>query len=261
MAEEKLDITNKIIIPGDGNLSSEETKKHIIKDLKDLTPEDMGMVATELDEEKERREREEIEKKEREKKDREREAKEKREKIEKIYWNKDAILDDLKENHIKVEEAEMMWYKWKIVEITLPEVWNFKRYSFKYFVSDDRIRKDEFESDPKLGNKSYEMEDVWGLLKAMNEYMKAMWVETDWNIDYENNLKFWEIWKKACKAWDCLKECLIDKAELDSWYRLMDTDVGWRKGSRVRWICCGNSCYCNRSDIDTNSANLFLRLS
>ena len=57
MAEEKLDTTNKIVIPGDGNLSSEETKKNIIKGLEDLTLEEMGIAAIELEGEKERRER------------------------------------------------------------------------------------------------------------------------------------------------------------------------------------------------------------
>ena len=91
MAEERLDTTNKIVIPGDGNLSSEETKEDIVKGLKDLTPEDMGMAAKELEvemEKRETREREEEERRKREEEERrEWEEKERREK-ERIKFEK-----------------------------------------------------------------------------------------------------------------------------------------------------------------------------
>lgn len=180
---------------------------------------------------------------------------------EKLYWNKDAILKDLTENHIEVkEDVEYMWYKWKIIRITLPGVW--KEYEpFEYFVSDESVCKDTFESNPELEEKSYSMKDVWGLLWAMNRYMQSMWVETDWDMDYENDLKYWKIDNYWCEAWDCLKECLKNKAKLDRWYWLKDKNVDWRTNSRALWGCNFDYCVFSRSDGGYDDANLFLRLS
>jgi len=186
-------------------------------------------------------------------------------KKEELYWNKDAILKDLKENHVTVyENQEMMWYKWKIVEINLP--WAWEDYNpFKYFVSYKLVRKDTFESNPELEKNSYSMEEVWNLLKAINNYMKAMGVEIDTDVDYENDLKTWEHYTKKGKlnnhksvAWDCFN----DIAWLNDWYWLKDKDVAWSVGSRAHWH--NNFDY---SEIvptfynDLYSAHLFLKLS
>ena len=177
---------------------------------------------------------------------------------EKLYWNKEKILENLKEKCVKVEEnVEYMWHKWKKVHIDLPEIeWKFGWFKFEYFVSNESVLKRDFESNPELEKKSYSMGDVWGLLLAMNKYMQAMWVETDWDMDYENDLKIWKIDNYRCDAWDCLKQITW----LD-FYWLRGKNVDSKKNSRSAWNCNFDYCDFIRSDNDNYSANLFLRLS
>lgn len=186
--------------------------------------------------------------------------------IKELYWNKEKILKNLKENYVNVEKnVEMMWYKWKKVHINLPKVWKFKWFTFDYFVSDVLVCKDDFESNPELEEKSYSMKEVWNLLKAINNYMNAMGVEIDRDVDYENDLKGWEAYTKMGKwsyhksvAWDCFNNI----AWLDGWYWLKDKNVAWEQGSRAHWHE-----HFDYSEIipsyysDLYKAHLFLKLS
>lgn len=177
-----------------------------------------------------------------------------------LKWDWDAILKFLKSDKKYVdikENVEMMWYKWKKVKITLPAVWNFKGYKFSYFVSDDLVTKRDFEMKPKLEKKSYSMNDISKLLKAMNGFMATLGCETDWGMKYKNELKYWETNTYRCSAWNCLKAITW----LDSWYWLSDKNVAWRKNSRAKWYCDLGNCYFYRGDNDNYSANLFLRSS
>jgi len=182
----------------------------------------------------------------------------KKKRIEKLKGDTNAILKDLKENHVKIEKnAEVEWYKWKEVHFSLPAVWNFEWFKFDYFVSNDLIDKKDFEAKSELKKKLYSMNDVSKLLQAMNEYMTELWGENDGNIDYEAELKYWETEKYRCAAWDCLKAITW----LDYVYWLSDKDVEWRMNSRVGWDCDDDDCYFSRISYDYYSANLFLRLS
>ena len=178
-----------------------------------------------------------------------------------LYWNKEKILENLKENCVKVEEkVEMMWYKWKKVHINLPAVWKFKWFKFDYFVSNESVRKYDFKKGSELENKSYSMKEVWELLKAMNRYMKAMGVETDWEMNYEKDLRYWETDNYSCIAWDWLKQVVL----LDDEYWLKDCDVAWYENLHVNLVCkffyCNFQC-CGAVCGEVNSASLFLKLS
>lgn len=178
-----------------------------------------------------------------------------------IFWNKEKILENLKKS-VRVEEnVEVMWFEWKNIHINLPAVWKFKWFKFDYFVSDYSCSKAYFEKNSKYENRwfekrSYSMKEVWELLKAMNKYMQAMGVETDWGMDYENDLKYWEIHNEKCYAWDCLKNIL----GLDGCYWLKDKNVR-RENSRVEWCCRWESCHFEYHDYDSREAKLFLKLS
>ena len=177
-----------------------------------------------------------------------------------LHGNKEAILKDLKENHVKIEEnQEMLWYGWKKVYIELPAVWNFKWFKFEYFVSNDYITKADFEKNTDFENKSYSAKDVSDLLTAMNQYMKEMWVNTDGdNADYSaNGSLIGYSWGFKCEAWNCLKNITW----LNDYYWFRDKDVAWKQGSRARWICGYDDCYFNRDRNDGSNANLFLGLS
>lgn len=182
---------------------------------------------------------------------------------ESLRWNKKAILNDLRENHVKIDEnANYMWYKWKKVHFSLPAVWNFEWFKLDYFVSNDIVYRRHFESNPELEKKSKSMKQIWEILKAMNRYMAELWVETDWDMDYENDLQFWrDGGKRRCDAWDCLEEV----TGLDRWYWTSDKAVDGREDSRVKWGCYRGIClFARRYDYgyDYNYyAHLFLGLS
>ena len=174
--------------------------------------------------------------------------------LEKIYWDEEKILDNLKQKVVVEENVDYMWYKWNKVHITLPEVeWKFGWFKFEYFVSDEEVVKKDFESNPELEKKSYSMKEVWGLLWAMNTYMQAMGVETDWNMDYENDLQHFDQNNVGCWAWDCLKQI----AWLDRWYWLKDE----KRWSRYEWICYTNDCAFFWQHDGSISSKLFLKLS
>lgn len=179
-----------------------------------------------------------------------------KDKKEELYWDKEKILESLKQKVEVEENVEYMWYKWKKVHITLPREWEFEWFKFEYFVSDESVHKKDFESNVELEKKSYSMKEVWNLLKAMNRYMKAMGVETDWNMDYENDLKY-RTYNYGCAAWDCLKQI----AWLNSLYWLKDKNVDWTKNLRGSWSCYNFNCDFCRLGHDFNDADLFLRLS
>lgn len=177
--------------------------------------------------------------------------------LESLRWNKEEILKSLKENpeYVKIEEnAEVMWHTWKKVHINLPKVWNFEWFKFDYFVSYNSVEKKDFEKNPKLEKKSYSMNDVSNLLKAINRFMAALGCETDWIM------KYWETKTITYDVWYCLK-AITWLSWSNSWYWLSDKNVAWRKGSRAEWVSSGDWFIFKRQDGDYDTALLFLRLS
>ena len=247
MANEKIDTTQNIITPPEGD---REKEKRLLEALKAIPDEEIIRLWDEFDEEERRREEEERKKKEREEIER-------KEIIIKIKWNTAAILNDLKENYVITEEnAEMMWYWWKKVHINLPAVWNFEWFKFDYFVSYNPVLRDTFESDSELEKKSYSMNEISKLLQAMNKYMIELLGANDGDMDYEDELKYWETDNYRCKAWNCLKAITW----LNKLYWLKDKRVDWRENPRAIWACIYDNCFFARGSNDDSHANLFLRL-
>lgn len=130
---------------------------------------------------------------------------EKRVRKEELDWDIDAVLEDLKENCVKIEEnVEMMWYDWDIVHIEIPPYKNFEWLNFDYFVSYENV---DFilvygGKTPEYEENLYSVKDVSKLLQAINSYMTERHVTNDWAMDYEK-----ELWGNnlTCKAWDYLK--------------------------------------------------------
>lgn len=127
---------------------------------------------------------------------------------EKSAWNEEAILEDLKENHVKIEEnKEMLGHKWKIIHIDLPAVWEFGWFKFDCFVEYLNTWEKEFDFDgnEEYENKSYTEEEITKLLEAIAGYMKEYWVYMDEDIWYR-----YEVWKYLKEiAW--LSDLLYDK--------------------------------------------------
>lgn len=171
------------------------------------------------------------------------------------FTKENAIVDDLLQNYKKVEDAEMMWHKWKKVTITLPAVWDFEEYKFSYFISDKPVNREDFESNPELEKKSYSTSGVCELLEAMDKYMSEK-LNNDWNMNYENGLK------SGCHAWNCLRAIIWS----DLWLLFLlwlsdDEKVDWRKGLQYAF---GSDYIYSFDDDDLNSklnGYLFLKLS
>ena len=178
------------------------------------------------------------------------------EKKEKLYWNREAIIKDLKENYLKEKDTIMMRYRWKEVHLSLPAVWNFEWFKLDYFVSDKAVRKYEFVLYPELEKKLKSMKQIWEILKAVNRYMAELWVKTDWDMDYENDMQYWKTENDRCQAWVCLK----DITGLDKWYWTSDKDVNGIKDTQGEWNCLYGACRFDRSN-SVDRANLFLGLS
>lgn len=176
-----------------------------------------------------------------------------------LYWNADAILRDLKENCVKVEEnVEMMWYKWKKVKINLPKIkWKFEWKVFEYFVSEERMRSKSLENNSELRSKSYSMKEVWELLRAINRYMKVYGVKTDRRKKYEDFLIPW-VFNRSLRseAWECLKYI----TNLDSCYWLQDKSGKSVVKRNIYWFCVDDYCYFN-ADTSKLWAHLFLKSS
>ena len=104
-----------------------------------------------------------------------------------LNGNKDAILNEISEKYVTAKKAVKLNKEWHIVSINLPAVWEFKGYSFNFFISDGGVKREIFESNPIYAEKSKSMDDIVKLLEALRKYMKSRWVEIDRNSEKMRN--------------------------------------------------------------------------
>jgi hypothetical protein len=159
-----------------------------------------------------------------------------------MYGKEDLLIEDLKKKHVKVEEkAKMEWHEWKIVHIYLPAKWDFKWFEFDFFVS-EYVNVNMFMVNEWS---SYSMKEISGLFWAINSYMKASWVDIDWDIDYEKELKYRERKnnKWCSEAWKIFKEI----TGLENSYFLKDRDD---ENNTIVFYCGGDDCWFFRDGKD-----------
>lgn len=234
--KETLEATNKLIIP---NGWKEEESQNIFEDLKSISDEEIIQAWEEFEQTIEEEAEEE-------------KWSEMGILNPELICNPTAILEDLQKNYLKVEfDKELFWVKWRFVHLELPPVWNFKWFKFNCFISKwESLTPGEFRSNPNFEKRSYSTEEIAQLLKAINEYMKAYLVETDWDIDYNNGLKDWdyEHWKKKSKVWLDLVN-YIWLTDCIYWLKDYEIDKFWNK-KYIWWNCYdkNNSCYFNKED-------------
>jgi hypothetical protein len=132
----------------------------------------------------------------------------------KINSTREWLISNLESKlpHVDIKkEINVMWYEWEGYIIDLPAVWDFEGSKFSIFVSYDDVSKSDFERNPELEKKSKSIKDLWSLLMAINKYMKALGLETDWVINYEEDIKYiigsYDNGKKKseCIAWNYFK--------------------------------------------------------
>ena len=182
---------------------------------------------------------------------------EKKDEISDLFWEDEyLILKDLKKNHVRIDFSE----NWsRRILLILPAIWNFKWFEFDCFIPNKDILKYDFEHKKWYVDDSYSIQEIWKLLKAINDYMKACWVETDWEMDYEKELKARKTRTVNSKAWNILNEITW----LNEIFWLKDKNVGWiNDDSRAFLSCLGHDCFVNYVDRrwdDEFSAHLLLK--
>lgn len=124
----------------------------------------------------------------------------------KKWYNKDEIIDNLKNNYVKTQEnVEMMWYKWKTLLIELPAKWKFKWFKFDCFITNDKFKYKDVKESTKQD--LYSKKEISTLFSAIREYMEEYNIWCDWDdYDYENQLDLFEKDEEYCFAWDFLKK-------------------------------------------------------
>ena len=72
-----------------------------------------------------------------------------REDLENLKWNTEAILNYLKEKkYIQViKDAKLWWHRWMFVHINIPPLWDFERFRFNAFVSNDEVENSVVDRD------------------------------------------------------------------------------------------------------------------
>ena len=184
----------------------------------------------------------------------------------------DKILEEMAE-YVIIEDAEVEWYEWWKIKITLPEIkWSKWKKWFRWktcecFISNKCISADEFKNNLELVKKSWSIKNVWYLLwNLIRKYMEARGLEwIDSYIDkYENALACWSLGcESRSEAWRYLKKVIEKKGKkLDMKYWLKDTDevYGWW-GLPLRWRCDHSYCYFTWIGSEYHKGYLFLRLS
>ena len=164
-----------------------------------------------------------------------------------LFWDKDAILEDLIQNRVTKESANVMWYKWMKITIDLPKIKGFEWFKRSYFVSYP-ITVHDFQKNPSLEQKSCSTEEICSLVQKINEYAKAFWIENDWDMDYQENMGNEDYWCSI--AWAVLKNI----TSLDGAYFLKDWMI---------WFCCWPHCSFGNLDkwaTERDIYSLFLKL-
>lgn len=179
-----------------------------------------------------------------------------------IWERVDSIIKDLKKNYIKVEKAKVMWHKWKTVHINLPAVGGFEWFKFDWFFSRDKVQKKDFESNSEYKEKSYSMEDISNLMKALREYMKVCWASYEENWNYYDDLKYRNNGVKGTysQIWDFLREITWMEYGISDRYWLKDVD-DYLKNYRACLDLNEASFHFGRLGYNVAEANLLLRLS
>lgn len=158
----------------------------------------------------------------------------------------DEIIFELHENkYVEISDAEKLWVKWKILKIRIPG--SSKDIDFDVFISNDTFSTEEFESNEEYKEHSYSRNDVYNLLRLINEWLNENWLISDnlklvhydffnWN---ECKMAPYFLSKISCQEWKPLIDgdyFLYCKDEGKEWYSdaFICTKSG-NSGDKIRW--------------------------
>ena len=130
---------------------------------------------------------------------------------ESVFWNADNLIEYIEKNFIKIEEnKEYLWYKWKILSIKLPMIWNFNWYTFKCFISDDSYSSEEVNKNPKIEKECFQKKEMDELSKSIKTYISECWFK-------KNRLYIYDIWNHMWAYW--LKDYNKENSKRSRWLR------------------------------------------
>ena len=119
----------------------------------------------------------------------------KRQRIEKLYGNRDAILDNLKNEkevtneHVARESEEGKCINWREFCIKFP----WKEYEFKYFFPFGKSQNKILEYYPGFKKMIFSNKEVAELFEQIRIYMEERGVKIDSHItNYEEEIKVWK---------------------------------------------------------------------
>lgn len=127
-----------------------------------------------------------------------------------LFWNKEAILEDLKKNHVDVKEVKAWWYESKLVSIDFPAVWAFEWMKMNFLIPNIYWKEyvQQLVWNEKFKEYRVSVEDLSGMLHWLVTYMKSYWVELDW----DTILKYSAEWsdKYYNDVLNCFIELILD---------------------------------------------------
>jgi hypothetical protein len=161
--------------------------------------------------------------------------------FEQLRWNPYNVVVDLKKNYLKVEEnVEMYGYKWKIVHIELPSVGWFKWYKFDYFISDEDVYLDIYNSI-MWNMRNHTKLSFASFLNNLNDYMQQFDIKLDyarWKSRYQGyayDMDYRYTHKNSCEIWDYVRillegylwSCRLGGSMLFMWWDDFCFDAKW----------------------------------
>lgn len=127
-----------------------------------------------------------------------------------LFWDKEAIIEDLKKNHVDIKEVKAFWYDSKLVTIDLPAVWDFQWKKVNFIIS--RSSEEQSKND-KLQEHLLSLDDLHDILDWIVSYMKILWVEIDWKFtfEYSEDFKDFHEWWVLDTFLDLLQDEYLDR--------------------------------------------------
>ena len=181
-----------------------------------------------------------------------------------LFWNEEAILEDLKKNHVDVKEVKAFWYGGNLISIDLPAIWDFQWKKVNIIITNPSKAHNE---NNKLQWYLLSLEDLSDILNWIVSYIKSYWVEIDWNFileysdDFEDLHEWWVLntfldllpirgWKRLMLKWSRMfsrnGNYLLFDSDNIKWYReeypllkISDSSIDENIVYPVEWSCYG----------------------
>ena len=268
---ERNEIIQKIIIP---KMWDSSKSQELLDNLKNVSDGDIRTIWKEIKEiennkkelllEKERELREMQEREEREKLQQEENLSEENEEIEweqdemykemksladrlkkeRLHWDLDWIIEDLKSNYLKIDlNVERYWFRWKEIHLNLPDIYPFKWYHFDAFIPYSLTQKTTVDYTRTYYENLFSIEEIINFFNALREYFGVFFVPVDALKDY-NHLKTWDYSDRNPEVGSIIRKLfwtsVSDRFGYSFW--LSDENVAREKWSRAWWYIEFDEC-------------------